>query len=321
MRLHDILIEAISYTIEKDKIKHSILSALVSSLERTKRSVIHEINSGRIKDPVHNTLPSIFSYMQSLFPHAIKQNLLKLYSKEPYYLRNVDFVSLGRAHGQAEGVNIKLSKQTIANILYIALTNMNNKFTSRLIDSNGRANMEVFDHMFTDAHKSKDIDNIISQLTSTIIHELVHVKQHAQQFLYAPSDKQLEYRSYLNKDKNKFWDAIKKLETQEHFDMYHASPQEITAFAHNLAIELIDTVTKGLSIDDIIERDAGNFVIKRLKRVLSDASNYEQMSTYSRYRSFNQPSNEKQYKIFKRFMKLVYKEITNYINELQDNMK
>ncbi len=143
-------------------------------------------------------------------------------------------------------------------------------------------------------------------LSSIVVHELVHTKQHAQQANVGRND--YEYRSYLEKYKGHFADLRSKdEENDEYYHLYFASPQEIAGFAHTIAVSLIHSLglNKATRLQDVKTVTA--------QQIVSYVDNYLD----SRYKN---PTNPKELQVYKRYLKLVYIEVTNYLNSLKQKL-
>ena len=124
-------------------------------------------------------------------------------------------------------------------------------------------------------------ENIIDKFTGIMIHELVHVKQ-------------LQPQAKKNKTKMDDRSYIKKGNQSQ---IYLAQPTEIAAFAHNCALKIVnDIVKKGKSINAEI---IASYVDKLIDGHLDK----------------NDP---KQYEVYKRYYKLTYQEVMDYINKQKD---
>lgn len=150
----------------------------------------------------------------------------------------------------------------------------------------------------------RDVERNVENLVSVVIHELVHVVQHNQQ--YKKGKTSTEYRSYLSKNNKDFYSSINKIHNSEHNDkdyrLYRGSPQEIAAFAHEAALKFIRYID--LEYIDVE-------YIKDLKKDLPRELEY-----YIE-RMFNDPKNADEYKVFKRFNKLMYQEVVRYIEHIE----
>jgi hypothetical protein len=139
------------------------------------------------------------------------------------------------------------------------------------------------------------VDNIID----IFMHELVHIKQ-ADAQLHRDN---IEYRSYLEKDKNKFYKSIGNMlsgnSTESDYRLHAGSPQEIAANAHTEALRILRL---------IISDSDGDVTYMR-------ANCNEYIDGYMSSK-FKDPTNQAEYAVFKRLNKLIYKEIIAYINRM-----
>lgn len=144
--------------------------------------------------------------------------------------------------------------------------------------------------------------NLVNQMTDTVLHELVHVMQHTQQFRRPGGS--VEYRSYLDRTKGELHNLYQGPEQgwdfeSEHFQkLYRASPQEIGAFAHNMALDII----RGIGLDEPGAEDtpltATDFV-EALRKVVGN--------------EYRDPNNPRERAILNRYLKLAYQEVQRYI--------
>lgn len=158
------------------------------------------------------------------------------------------------------------------------------------------------------------VEKTVHGLASISIHELVHVMQHNQQQVAGRSD--TEYRSYLDKHKDEFKSMADNDETNavsvgshdRHWNLYLASPQEIAAFAHEIALRVIRDYgfDRATTTDELSGLDA---------RSIADAVNTKLAGRFSK------PSTPKEAMIRKRYLKLVYQEIVRYIEHRLSSFK
>lgn len=164
-----------------------------------------------------------------------------------------------------------------------------------------QARAHLVDNRYAIADRVMDRTPQINKLVDTILHELVHVIQHRQQ----RHRRQPEYRSYLDKKGNKLRSFWRGPEQGWDFDntnwqrLYYASPQEIPAFAHNMAQAII----RGFGLDEPLELPyptitAQDFV-SELRNIVGD--------------QYRNPTNPKESKILNRYLKLAYQEVQRYI--------
>lgn len=151
--------------------------------------------------------------------------------------------------------------------------------------------------------------NVIIKLVETVTHELVHVFQNTEQLRKKRTN--IEYRSYLEKDPKKFQTAMKRKASIEDFRIYHASPQEINAFAHNITSQILkNTDMKSLILwSDMVDQSKYNkiisdYVAAHLQYTLEQRKNM----TYI------------EQKVFKRYVKQVYQILQHYIETEQEKV-
>jgi len=144
-----------------------------------------------------------------------------------------------------------------------------------------------------------NVKGTVDNLVSIVIHELVHGIQNHRQYQKGRDD--VEYRSYLDRKKQKFPGS-------GNIDLYFASPQEITAHVHEMVLEIVrrfnlKNITSEEDIPTITSEDIMSFI-----------------SNYLGGR-FNDPGNPEEYKVFKRYVKQVYQEVQRYIDEKRRSFK
>lgn len=165
-----------------------------------------------------------------------------------------------------------------------------------------------------------DLDNTMTKMVSTFIHELVHIRQHAPQ----PPHK-TEYRSYTMKkpDFNKAIWRIHDGVSTDLDDLAHASsPQEIPARAHDTVVDYITdiTYTNPLKLkpnkNDIHELES--LILAIDPRDILDKT-YQKFNKPNPVVDFKKP-NSKEYKIYTRYMKIIYQEIMAYRQYLTNRL-
>jgi hypothetical protein len=139
-----------------------------------------------------------------------------------------------------------------------------------------------------------EIDNCVS----VFIHEMVHAQQDMQQYNKGISSDDTEYRSYLT-SKDKFMQMVTDPESSEfqgdNFSrIYQASPQEMAAYAHQYAISFI----KDNKLNDP--------TVVADKAVMAKLQNY--LGNFYKDRT-----NQKEYKILKRYGSLVYSNVMDFL--------
>lgn len=159
-----------------------------------------------------------------------------------------------------------------------------------------------------------DLQDDIDNLSSTMVHELTHIVQHSSQSKY-----EKEYRSYLDKKKNEFWNLAvtpnseRSEEESKRYDvLYYSSPQEIAAFSQQFALDLVNAY----GIDEYDTIEGLQLVIKELdSREITSTINRKMVS------SFNKPDSKKEYAVWKRYLKLIYQEFMRRISEKMTELK
>jgi hypothetical protein len=171
------------------------------------------------------------------------------------------------------------------------------------------------DYTIEDITDNPFVEDRINTISNKIIHELVHIKQHSTQSI----DKPTEYRSYLTKNKQEFYDAVSKLETEQDWKLYLSSPQEIPAFAHNFALELIRFLWDN-PVENIKDVHVATGVLANINDVFTWKNVVNGMRTHEMYSRFSTPGT-KEYKIFKKFMTIAYKELQAFKDRVQDRFE
>ena len=146
----------------------------------------------------------------------------------------------------------------------------------------------------------------LNDLASTVLHELVHVKQHMEQHKLGKN--RTQYRSYLQKSKEEFAKAQKKENSSDWIRLHASSPQEIGAYINNIATQII--------VDYGFDDATSTF---ELSPVEADSMMY-----YVRDFLVNRigtPKTAKEKMIFKRYLKGVYQEVMSYRQKVLTKIK
>lgn len=312
MRLYELFIqEAISLTYLRDPLIAAIKEEIIDVTRRM--SAKDNLVPQDVKDHAIKNV-SMSGVTKAITPEFVRLLSIRLSKRIPDLIRSETgmYSTLrfeqsnvgGSADRQDVSININSLEEIvpliIENIMQITLDNLGseNELFSDFFKS-----LNIYADEIFDSYSSRDSERIIEKMVNTIIHEYVHITQHTRQFRKGRSD--LEYRSYLTKNKDKFYSAINKMHAgeidQAGYRLYRASPQEIAAFAHNAALKYI--------------KDIDPDSLQHYKRDLNkDLAGYmEDM--------FSDPSNQQEYKIFKRFHKLMYQEVVRYIEQLEKKQK
>jgi len=313
MRFIEFLIENISISNKREKIDDAIKLAIKETLHDT--TVQFNSNISSESDFEMDRVTQILNhYIPSRLKTKITNALMRMGIEINPLLRKVQFIELRKTTGGQAGYDyITIQYSILADLIDKVLRHLLNEIYNTELSKK-----EIAKTIYT----SNCIDNCepqIKEIRDTFIHEMVHITQHARH--PEPSEqnkwKSPEYRSYLTRNKKRFHDALTNLTSQEDWNIYYASPQEIPAHAHNMALNLMDITGKysnDMNIEDM------KFLLFNIIDILKDFRNWINDPRYEQYKEFNKP-NTKQYKIYKRFMKIVYLELVHYKEFVEDKIK
>jgi hypothetical protein len=147
----------------------------------------------------------------------------------------------------------------------------------------------------------------VSEMISTLIHEVVHVLQHRAQQNKPSGTGGTEYRSYLDTRKGELKDLLSKYHSQRDFKderwdrLYYASPQEIGAFAHNIALRIVRDFGFNLPDADLTVSFTAKDFVDALRSRIGD--------------QYRDPNNPREQAVLKRYLKLAYQEVQRYIEQ------
>ncbi len=321
MNFKQYLREAISLTHRKEHITHFIntgIKYLARDLLQAVTDHHDNIDSHKafwkvILDTLHDrTVPDI--------TNAIIQKM----GVSPYNVGRVYFSQQLKptTGGYANG------NQIVINYSYLdavqeAIVNHISNYSDNIISSENdyHPNMEEFKHTLKSLTDNDSVKEVVNKIANIILHELVHVTQHSKQHKLMAQEAKTEYRSYLTKSKTRFNQAINDKLTKEDLDIYFGSPQEIDAFAHNLAMELIDIASNQTPLSKYKDYWKLYGLYLNLVELKTDTLSMKYSYYYKQYQDFNDPTNYKRYKVFKRFMKKVYQEFDRYIDRVRKKLK
>jgi hypothetical protein len=170
-------------------------------------------------------------------------------------------------------------------------------------------------------HVESKINPLLHKFTRTVIHELVHVLQHAKQHNVGRHN--TDYRSYLDKKPGELVKTYKShwqkshanepidpdLE-QKYYKLYYASPQEMAAFAHEAAYEII----KSYGFDDVTTPE--ELQIKNIQ-----AADIINNINWITGKFTKDPRTRREAMVRNRYIKLVYQEIVQYLNYRLEQLK
>lgn len=323
MRANEFIIEKISYSKYNNDIKDEIYDALLESIKQFSKylnSYNNEFFSfSLIKEQLNY---NFLDYLEKIIKSKLEKIGLQILGTEQLSIRFIKIKNNGEA-----GYNyIVLNKQFI--------DDFRNILTTIVIDGmmdNGvivdKDNIEMVDRADalrylkivdkSDIKYNSKIDDIIDELVGTYTHELVHIKQHSMQ----DSGKPTEYRSMLTKDKSKLQAVLAKMadgQSDSNDDkIYYSAIQEIPAHAHNAVLDIVSQYGNNVKS---MEPEELNYYINDLTSLMNDKALLQSVysSRISYYnKTFNHPGTP-EYKVFKRFMKIVMTELQGYINNLKE---
>lgn len=331
MRINDIIVEsvldeAISISSLYDPIKEAIASGIAQSIGNLYNmkggfpKLEEKFDTGEgtraMQQELFKAVTGPFEQwnMQDHIVREIKAALTKQLGKN--VVRRFSFADLGDStYGDASNTNIRVNEKVVNNIAIASVA----KVFDMVIDSYGEGELTAglwyiikeigrndrhYVSYLLDDNKRR-IDNI----ASTIVHEVVHVLQHTQQNKKGFGNH--EYRSYLDKTKGEFSKLHSKRkrddETQKrYYKLYMASPQEMAAFAHEIAIKMVN---------DFDLRDARNLEDFNHSASAIDAQSIVDYVNEKVGQYFRMPENRQEYAVYKRYVKLVYQELMRYIEQ------
>lgn len=314
MRILEFLDEAISVTPLKVALKQELNTEILDSVHQIyyKESKLDP----KIKEEanrevtLNKVLPIVEEWMREQLNARFSAGLELLIEKKTGVEAQVRFKEI-KVGGYASGIDLVISDKHIKDIAHDIVDKSMYQMT---LDNTEREN-EIVDTMFrcykiADVRhlygRSSDLNELLDKLVTVIIHELTHVIQHSKQFRAGRT--RTEYRSYLEKNKEKFYATINKMHkgeqlSPEEYKMYYSSPQEIGSFSQEAALKFVNDI----SVDEL--EDPNDF--KELRKEIPNIVKW-----YVEKR-FHNPSNPKEYAVFKRFNKLMYQEIMRYIDDAE----
>lgn len=251
------------------KLKPELDSLIRVTLDRTIRSFKDKQSNKQLEklrhgDSTETTVNAFAKELTDLFAKELVEEMITIGSKEINHPIKVVWREMGLGEASAHKNVISLSMKYLL-MIYKA-------FKRVLSDHVARSEGDsiywdclylVNDDNFSDTIRSK-VEYKFNKLPSIFMHELVHIQQHSRQNFGKE-----QYRSYLGK-KSEF-DELSKAEvlsltnSSRYKKLYLASPQEIDAFAHNIAYEIIDAHL----LDFVDASDNTNYLNEITKTVIN----------------------------------------------------
>lgn len=228
------------------------------------------------------------------------------HSRIPVDIQDIGFE--GIAAGMSVQLNDKFLKELVEHLINLIYNSvLDNWYTQ---DS-------YFDFIFRHLKNSKywldmlphdsKISDHIRYWSKVFVHELAHVAQHQRQFEKKLSS--TEYRSYLDRYKGEFIQLFKPdtLYGEKWRDYHKASPQEIDAFAQEIAVEIISYYYSSPRDIDFSDTET----LKELYH--SVPSNVE--------RFWRKPVTAVDKKVFQRYVRRVVANITDYLQHYKSKSR
>jgi hypothetical protein len=323
MKLRELITEKISFSTYRNDAYNAI--------EKGIRDGLYDIGQDLIRQPEqHPTYDQVHEFLKTNLAKRITKPIESQLSYLGTKMTTGNFFGVTFAtinpHGEAYRDYIQISDRYIDDITkklveYLFQSLLDNDAydseTERLRSTTEAANM-----FRNERYGNIDdwrIEKTVNDMISTYIHEMVHLQQHSKQ----PLDKSTEYRSYATKNKKDFDRAIDNVSngtgSERDWKLYKASPQEIPAFAHQAALDIIhDTMIDGR---DATAEDL-RYIIEILNEYIKGGkfANEYYNSTMPYYaNTFKDPTSH-DYKVFKRFMKIVAQELVSYRDQIQEKL-
>lgn len=328
MRIKEIFAEAISVSSYEGPLVNTINKAIHNSIANL-RSL-----KGRFEKEeadLEDSDSSLNLFKKAIAPHLISSLTAELtgvirgsinYSAGKTIVSRLKFAELeGNIRGYAQDQNAVLSSRYITALAKRISAHIFDMVYSSYNDGERADGFYFIVRMIgsADDYYTSRIDDatasVVRSLTNTALHELVHVVQHNQQKLRGRDD--TEYRSYLDKHKGEFnamaFDRAGSSNSDEknndrYYDLYLSSPQEIAAFAHNAALNIVKDYgfTQATDVGEIVPVSP-NSIMLAVDKVTGGR--------------FKNPKNPKDAMIRKRYLKLVYQEVQRYLDQLRSRLE
>ena len=306
MQIREIVSEAISLTKHYVPVQSALTDTVKQSLAKIKSSQFQEFRNRVDRTGAMHTL--VREVTERLIYH-LKNDFSKTLTN--YVRTNIDAglktrIKFGGSefHGSVDQLDITIDSAKIKRLADSVLDGVERTALDQDDDSGS-----YYDGFFSVIREySQDLEDfigytvdrrLIPDLANTFVHEMVHVLQHKPQI--AKGRDSLEYRSYLDPRKKEFpehdrWDD--PAQSKQYSKLYYASPQEITAFAHEAAIRIL----KDVMADPAYDRS-------QVSELLQDIPQYAK-------KYVGTPTNDREKRVYNRYIKLIYQEIQRYLSSL-----
>lgn len=322
MRLFELISEAtatkpsskptINTTVLKNSLKKEIDSQILASNQHVAKKQ-SELDPDIVQDSnddknLNKIIPVVNKWLVEDLNYGISEgvsDILNAYSNDD---SDVSFGSIGSS-ARAPGIDIEINDVYIKYIVQSVVDALYGYTLHSMDDEHGIVDtfFECLKHAdlpILYGSRGADLEKSVNTLITVILHEFTHVLQNKAQ--YDKGRMSNEYRSYLEPNKEKFGDIINKASrgeqlTPTEYKIYRASPQEIPAYAQEAALNFINKE----GVDKVTD-------FKKLRQELPKV-----FRTYVE-KQFHDPTNSKEYQVFKKFHKLMYQEIVRYIDRREE---
>lgn len=339
MRLQELLTEKINLSIYRDEIEDSLKSSILGAMKHFSKKDKNDFkfglsdeeiknleDKGELTDTIFKKLSEQLSnyletFLQNKLSSICRDILKQEFEKEDREVRVIFSDNIGSSRGRVP-VNddpfdtVYLSKKYYFKSLMGFIQNDIKQHILNLVDED-----EPFYDVLIDALSNPQIDyryeNYLSDIVGTLIHELVHVVQHRKQYASGRKPEELEYRSYVEPDKDKFYselNAMNKLSTNSKNNnklgdrLHKSSPQEISAHANEIVLSIFNYYRE--FFNDIDE-------LQSIKSTL-----FDNLKSYvNEYLQHFDPSVRNDKKVRDRYLKLAYQKLSDFIEKREEKLR
>lgn len=303
MKLYELFIsEKISLVVHKDLIESLIIDGIEEGVQQVyykfKRypdERIESVNDGYLDNVAMYAARELMTQLRVMIPVSVSHGLTNSLGIPVLSTAR----SIGNSEAMAEENKIVYNLSLIAKLVNPIIDSVINHAMANYSKENPLFNAFRDSFLSMPVHSivsSSPVKSVIDYIVSVTIHELAHVIQFINQVSAGRSS--IEYRSYLSPSKKSFHNLVRSFAdtpaTADSYKIYQASPQEIAAFAQQEALDIIRR--NGIRT----RKDLGN--------------NTDKVITTHMYDTFKTPANPAEYKVFKRFAKLVYQAVIDYVD-------
>jgi hypothetical protein len=319
MRINEVIVEAINLTRYEDVVEHAVLTGIAAALgnlsyykgrfskeeEWTNKGSESEL-LGQLEPILQLSLPDNIADQLTLFVsrEIIRDNSLSIYfSKLPEGTHA--YVTGRREMTLSFSYIEELSQYILFDIWETAINDHSDNIVEgmfSIIKMAASRDKITTQQVFFDG--TGNTGSVVNHLVSVFLHEMVHVIQDQAQ-LGRPD---IEYRSYLDKTKDEFRNLSDRTRNSRFYDLYYASPQEMSAFSQQMALDAIRKFKlRNIKSEEDIPRITSEDILNFIKEVIGNR--------------FGDPRNQKEYAVFKRYAKIVYQEVQKYLDEKRKTFK